>query len=101
MFCFIEPGSTRYLLVRLEHLFQIGEHSTWSQPASVDLQALLSSYGPLSYAREVALGANSFADEVERLSWNGLELNRGRQLDGFVLELGPFEIATVVVGYTE
>jgi lysosomal alpha-mannosidase len=60
-------------LVRLEHLFEEGEHANLSQPVTVSLAKLFgptgTSIGELSWMRETTLGGNRWKDETKRLDW--------------------------------
>ena len=67
-------GSLVQYLVRLEHLFQEGEHQVWSQPVSVSLSQLFGpsglNIGQVTFAKETTLGGNQWKDESSRLQWS-------------------------------
>ena len=60
-------------LVRLEHLFEVGEHSTLSEPVIVSLFKLFgplgSGIGVTSWIRETTLGGNQWIEDSKRFDW--------------------------------
>ncbi|XP_058862975.1 lysosomal alpha-mannosidase [Acipenser ruthenus] len=56
------------VLLRLEHQFEKKESSTYSLPATVDLQKVFSRFS-IEGLRELTLGANQWRDEISRLAW--------------------------------
>uniref|UniRef100_A0A1I8J3I0 Alpha-mannosidase n=1 Tax=Macrostomum lignano TaxID=282301 RepID=A0A1I8J3I0_9PLAT len=55
-------------LLRLEHLYQIGEHPALSQPVTVALGQLFATFNILS-ATELTLAANQNLNSAQRLQW--------------------------------
>ena len=91
-------NATQYL-IRLEHLFEEGEHSILSQPVSVNLLQLL----PITFIRETLLGANQWVTEKKSLSWRLREeeltapadLEKDVDVANIILE--PMQIRTFIV----
>ena len=63
-----EPDAT-FLLLRLEHFYQVGEDSELSQAANVSLQDLFSQLFEIETVHETSLGGHQWLDEVNRLTW--------------------------------
>jgi len=67
------PGAANQYLIRLEHLFEEGEHSQLSEPVTISLQELFGptglDVGEISFIRETTLGGNQWKDEKETLDW--------------------------------
>merc|ERR1719474_1095230 len=63
-----DPDST-FLLLRLEHFYQVGEDSELSQAANVSLQDLFSQLFEIETIQETSLGGHQWLDEVNRLTW--------------------------------
>eukprot|EP00636_Phaeomonas_parva_P016919 CAMPEP_0118851794 /NCGR_PEP_ID=MMETSP1163-20130328/1098_1 /TAXON_ID=124430 /ORGANISM="Phaeomonas parva, Strain CCMP2877" /LENGTH=1103 /DNA_ID=CAMNT_0006784183 /DNA_START=134 /DNA_END=3445 /DNA_ORIENTATION=+ len=60
------------ILVRMAHIFAVGEHAELSLPAQVDLEAFISSMSlRIVSAEEVSLTTNRRIDEVQHLNWLG------------------------------
>ena len=57
--------TNKFYLIRLEHIFQLGEHSTLSQSATVDMAILCEALGTLVDIRETTLGANVYLYELQ------------------------------------
>ncbi|RXM92672.1 ATP-dependent Clp protease proteolytic subunit, mitochondrial [Acipenser ruthenus] len=73
------------VLLRLEHQFEKKESSTYSLPATVDLQKVFSRFS-IEGLRELTLGANQWRDEMSRLAWRtsgGVLPNGYNPPDGF------------------
>lgn len=64
----LEPWRDGTHLLRLEHVYDIGEHSTLSEPVTLILDDLLADY-TITSAVETTLGGNQWASEVSRLPW--------------------------------
>lgn len=99
----LEDGS---VLLRLAHLYEIGEDKNLSAMASVDLRKLFPNR-KISKVKEMNLSANQEREEMEkkRLVWqvegspDGSTAIRGGPLDTskLVVELGPMEIRTFMI----
>lgn len=116
----LEVTGERELLVRLAHQFAVGEDPVLSQPASVDLFALLAPYQPKA-AEELTLSANQRKAEqlAGKIQWptesvsNGASVRRTdasasavatakaflrkgalSSASSFVVELQPMQIKT-------
>lgn len=97
------------VLVRLEHIYEVGEHSTLSTPISVDLRTLFDRHEFLE-AREVTLAANMFKDKsFERLKWkfdsaistSSSKSSTKNSFDGHTVNLSPMEIRSFFVKLTK
>ena len=103
-------------LVRLEHLFEEGEHASLSQPVTVSLSKLFGpigiGIGEISWMRETTLGGNRWKDETKRLDWKvkGEKATEedpsrwdsnaeGRQAAVEDVVLNPMEIRTFIVEF--
>ncbi len=65
---FDQLGPKQYL-VRVEHYFELNEDQTYSQPVTIDLQALFKSIGTIAETVELILTANLPLSELHRLDW--------------------------------
>lgn len=89
------------IILRLEHIFQIGEHPTLSQPASCRLSKFLTGLD-VAWIRETQLGADRWLNNEQGGELNneqGGKLNneqRGEMEDDLVT-LQPMEIRTFIV----
>lgn len=66
------------LLLRLSHLYQVGEHPTLSKPVDVDLEKVFAKDGlKIASATEVSLTANQLVSEMDarKHSWKTAPLN--------------------------
>eukprot|EP01114_Cavostelium_apophysatum_P015022 TRINITY_DN4014_c0_g1_i1.p1 TRINITY_DN4014_c0_g1~~TRINITY_DN4014_c0_g1_i1.p1 ORF type:complete len:832 (+),score=225.18 TRINITY_DN4014_c0_g1_i1:499-2994(+) len=61
--------NTSAVIVRLQHIFAVGEHSVLSQPAVVDLGSLFTSPFSVSDITEMNLTGNQLKSDVNRLHW--------------------------------
>ena len=60
-----------FYIIRIEHFYEIGEDSELSQPVTIDLKEILTSFFDIIGVKELALGANMDVEELnERLEWN-------------------------------
>ena len=102
-------------LVRIEHLFELGEHGMMSEPVSISLPKFFgplgTGIGAVSWMRETTLGGNQWKEDSQRLEWNVQgekatstplkEVNFGeerqKQLEDVILE--PMEIKTFIVEF--
>ncbi|XP_076763477.1 lysosomal alpha-mannosidase II isoform X2 [Xylocopa sonorina] len=65
----LEPWKNDTILLRLEHIFEVGETKTLSSPVEVNIQDLFSTFTILSI-EETTLGANQWSKDMDRLKWN-------------------------------
>jgi len=87
------------LIVRLQHLFAVGEHPTLSGPVKIDLSTLLGSSVKVSAITEMNLSATTVASEVNKLSWSTPSDNSGQKpipVANNILVIQPMEIRTFV-----
>ena len=61
--------SAKQYLVRVEHYFELNEDEIYSQPATIDLQALFTSVGTIAEMIELVLNANVPLSKLHRLEW--------------------------------
>jgi alpha-mannosidase len=65
--CSYAASHTGRLLLRLAHLYQVGEHPDLAQPATVDLQNVFGQAGlRLTAAVETTLSANRLLEEADK-----------------------------------
>ncbi|XP_011151265.1 lysosomal alpha-mannosidase isoform X1 [Harpegnathos saltator] len=64
----LEPWKDDTILLRLEHLFEVGEAQQMSQPVEVNIQDLFSTFSILSI-EETTLGANQRLSDMNRMKW--------------------------------
>ncbi|KAL9241822.1 hypothetical protein vseg_015886 [Gypsophila vaccaria] len=97
------------VLVRLAHLFEVGEDKELSNMANVELQRLFPSK-KIDKVTETSLTANQERSEMEskRLVWKSQgssaqkhKVTRGRPIHSstFVVELAPMEIRTLLIEF--
>ncbi|CAM4610488.1 unnamed protein product [Lepidochelys kempii] len=97
-----DPSS---VLIRLEHQFERGESANCSQPVTVDLLHLFSSF-TITSLQEMNLVANQKRDAMNRLSWRPATGAARRQayppLNPLGVTLQPMEIRTflAIIQYT-
>uniref|UniRef100_A0A8C3NQF6 Glycoside hydrolase family 38 central domain-containing protein n=1 Tax=Geospiza parvula TaxID=87175 RepID=A0A8C3NQF6_GEOPR len=93
----LEPRGAGAVLLRLEHLYQVGESQSGSRAATVDLTTLFSAFTVTS-VQEMALGGDIPLPAVSRLLWNtptGTPRGRrGARPDPRRVRLQPMEIRT-------
>ncbi|CAF4301768.1 unnamed protein product [Rotaria sp. Silwood2] len=65
---FDQLASKQYL-VRVEHYFELNEDDMYSQPVTMDLQALFTSIGTIADMTELVLNANLPLSQLHRLDW--------------------------------
>ncbi|XP_077992129.1 epididymis-specific alpha-mannosidase-like [Glandiceps talaboti] len=98
----IEPNFKRVLL-RLHHMFAEGEHPHLSNPATVDLQELLSPLGNVVNVEERSLTAIWSTKDLHRWTWNTqgspqLQEESEENLNSsFVVTLNPKDIKTYFI----
>ncbi|OMO83542.1 hypothetical protein COLO4_22449 [Corchorus olitorius] len=100
----LDDGS---VLLRLTHLYQEGEDSTYATLAKVELKKMFNGR-TIKQVTEMSLTTNQVKSEMKKLSWkvqgdNGNEPSpvRGGPVDNstLVVELGPMEIRTFLLKF--
>ncbi|XP_072745213.1 lysosomal alpha-mannosidase isoform X1 [Anoplolepis gracilipes] len=64
----LEPWKDDTILLRLEHIFEVGEGQQLSQPVEVNIQGLFSTFS-IESIKETTLGANQLLSENNPLKW--------------------------------
>ncbi|XP_071568794.1 lysosomal alpha-mannosidase-like isoform X1 [Temnothorax nylanderi] len=64
----LEPWRDDTVLLRLEHLFEVGEAQKLSQPVEFNIQDLFSTF-TIESIEETTLGANQLLSENKRMKW--------------------------------
>ncbi|XP_029158276.1 lysosomal alpha-mannosidase isoform X1 [Nylanderia fulva] len=64
----LEPWKDDTILLRLEHIFEVGEAQQLSQPVEVNLQDLFSTFS-IESIQTTTLGANQLLNENNRMQW--------------------------------
>ncbi|GAB1861211.1 Lysosomal alpha-mannosidase [Camponotus japonicus] len=64
----LEPWKDDTILLRLEHIFEVGEAQQLSQPVEVNIQDLFSTF-LIESIKETTLGANQLLSENNRMEW--------------------------------
>ncbi|KAK0161282.1 hypothetical protein PV327_009769 [Microctonus hyperodae] len=64
-----EPWKDGKVLLRLEHLFEVGQAGALSSPVEVDITDLFNDFKIVSL-RETTLGANQWIESMARLEWH-------------------------------
>ncbi|KAG5331257.1 MA2B1 mannosidase, partial [Acromyrmex charruanus] len=64
----LEPWKDDTILLRLEHLFEVGEGQRMSQPVEVNIQNLFSTFS-IESIKETTLGANQLLSENKPMKW--------------------------------
>ncbi|XP_038994877.1 alpha-mannosidase [Hibiscus syriacus] len=100
----LDVGTT---LVRLAHLYEEGEDSTYSKLEKVELKKMFNGR-TIKEVKETSLTTNQVKSEMKKLSWkleggNGEEASpvRGGPLNNstLIVELGPMEIRTFLLKF--
>ncbi|GMI86351.1 hypothetical protein like AT5G66150 [Hibiscus trionum] len=103
----LQELDVRTTLLRLAHLYQEGEDSTYSKLAKVELKKMFNGR-KIKGVEEMSLTTNQVKSEMKKLSWkveggNGEEPSpvRGGPLNNSTLtvELGPMEIRTFLLKF--
>ncbi|CAF1424428.1 unnamed protein product [Rotaria magnacalcarata] len=88
-------------LVRVEHYFELNEDETYSQPVTIDLQALFKSIGTINEMTELILTANLPLSELNRLDWmtkdgesSHVDMLQQQSLKETTITLNPMQIRT-------
>ncbi|KAF5279970.1 hypothetical protein FQR65_LT15119 [Abscondita terminalis] len=84
------------LLLRLEHLFGKGEHSTLSEPVSVNIKEMFTLYKVL-HITETTLGANQLKKDNIKLNWTATPEDQETEEIDSVVVLNPMEIRTFIL----
>ncbi|VDM24376.1 unnamed protein product [Toxocara canis] len=94
----LEQWTGKSLLLRLEHIYQNNEDNSLSQPVTVDVEGLFTSFNVISL-EELNLAANKRKRAASHWSnsWNRSSRFSSRYADGFSIELKPMEIRTFKV----
>lgn len=69
-----EPWKNGEVLLRLEHLFEVGQAGALSSPVEVDITDLFNDFDIVSL-RETTLGANQWIESMSRLEWHSRDNN--------------------------
>ncbi|XP_033226250.1 lysosomal alpha-mannosidase-like [Belonocnema kinseyi] len=113
----LEPWKDDSILLRLEHIFEIGESVKYSIPVQVNIKDLFSEFTIVSI-KETNLSGNQWRKDVNRMKWQAetenklsqsekitvrkLHYRKGRNSnhmnnDPFNIDLKPMEIKTFIV----
>ncbi|XP_076239948.1 lysosomal alpha-mannosidase II [Calliopsis andreniformis] len=102
----LEPWKDGTILLRLEHIFEIGETEHLSKPTEINIKDLFSTFTILSI-KETTLGGNQWMEEMDRMKWEAetndilqanetatpIEINE----DAINILLKPMEIRTFIL----
>ncbi|XP_017876463.1 lysosomal alpha-mannosidase isoform X1 [Ceratina calcarata] len=103
----LEPWKDDAVLLRLEHIFEVGETESLSAPVEVNIQDLFANF-TIASIEETTLGANQWSKDMNRLIWKA-ETNEVLREDknpsppveikdgGVNVLLQPMEIRTFIV----
>ncbi|XP_017767636.1 PREDICTED: lysosomal alpha-mannosidase-like isoform X2 [Eufriesea mexicana] len=64
----LEPWKNGTVLLRLEHIFEVGESETLSKPVEINIQDLFTTFTIVSI-KETTLGGNQWYNDLNRLKW--------------------------------
>jgi lysosomal alpha-mannosidase len=98
----LEPWRDNTYLVRLEHMFEKDEDAVLSNPITIHLEDLFTTFS-ISEIGETTLGANQWIgdyQEEEKLIWNDqlpTPLTRLDVNDPLKIELSPMQIRTFLI----
>ncbi|XP_025265136.1 lysosomal alpha-mannosidase isoform X1 [Camponotus floridanus] len=103
----LEPWKDDTILLRLEHIFEVGEAQQLSQPVEVNIQDLFSTF-LIESIKETTLGANQLLSENNRMEWepetNEIILNEDDNVQPVEIHdnvvnvlLKPMEIRTFIL----
>ncbi|XP_046834727.1 lysosomal alpha-mannosidase isoform X1 [Vespa crabro] len=65
----LEPWKNGTILLRLEHIFEVGESNVYSVPVDINIKDLFTSF-TITSIKETTLGANQWLEDSNRLKWN-------------------------------
>eukprot|EP01119_Soliformovum_irregulare_P008936 TRINITY_DN2201_c3_g1_i1.p1 TRINITY_DN2201_c3_g1~~TRINITY_DN2201_c3_g1_i1.p1 ORF type:complete len:965 (+),score=294.76 TRINITY_DN2201_c3_g1_i1:158-3052(+) len=90
-------------LLRLAHVYAVGEDAVLSQPVTVELDTMFVNMKPVKVS-EMTLTGNRPLSELNRLKWktnvnDDLAEDQESSLDAFAVTLDAMEIRTFLVGY--
>ena len=103
----LEPWKDGTILLRLEHIFEVGETENLSKPVDINIQDLFSTF-TITSIEETTLGGNQWLKDLDRMKWEA-ETNDVLQTQGTstpLVEIGegvtnvllkPMEIRTFIV----
>jgi len=100
------PTSINDVLLRLNHIFAVGEDSIYSAPVTVDIATLFKNLRVTNVV-EMTLSGNKPLSEEKRLQWRTASIQGDEEeyvrtpLAGTVIELKPMEIRTFVVRFMQ
>lgn len=93
---------TGEFLLRLAHLYAVGEDENLSQNVTVDLGNLFTNLQPISYV-ETSLTGNQPISEMKRLQWNVAGESKAKdqrpEASGWSIVLTPMSFRTFLVRY--
>ncbi|CAD1474134.1 unnamed protein product, partial [Heterotrigona itama] len=103
----LEPWKDNTVLLRLEHIFEVGETASLSKPVEVNIQDLFATFTVVSI-KETTLGGNQWIQDMNRLKWESEtndvfqmedNLSHSVEMEGSVINvlLKPMEIRTFIV----
>lgn len=90
----LEPWKDGTILLRLEHIFEVGEGENLSKPVDVNIKNLFSTFTILSI-EETTLGGNQWLKDMDRMKWEA-ETNDVLQTDDDI-SIPPVEIGEGVM----
>nr|CAH0110923.1 unnamed protein product [Daphnia galeata] len=96
----LENRSDGSYLIRLEHIYDVGEDNVLSKPVTVSLKDLFLGFAIIS-AEETVLGGNQLKKESQRLVWYSSDkqksIGRSSHSEFPDVELQPMEIRTFIL----
>ncbi|XP_034939557.1 lysosomal alpha-mannosidase isoform X1 [Chelonus insularis] len=103
----LEPWKDNMILLRLEHLFEIGEDSELSQPVEINLVDLFMNFDIIA-VRETSLGGNQWIENMKRLKWQAESNEIEEEVENFSeltkseddiinVVMKPMEIRTFII----
>lgn len=105
----LEPWGDNLMLLRLEHMYEKGESTDYSNPVTVSLKGLLADW-EIVEAEEMILSANLAKKDENRLQWKVEQSGRRRRSrsqhktansihrdDPLTVSLNPMEIRTFIL----
>ncbi|XP_015440324.1 PREDICTED: lysosomal alpha-mannosidase [Dufourea novaeangliae] len=103
----LEPWKDDTVLLRLEHIFEVGEAENLSRPVEVNIQDMFSTFTILSI-EETTMGGNQWLKDMNRMKWhpetNDVLQERANTINEIQIEEGvinvllrPMEIRTFII----